>query len=289
MARSSSRWGLSARAASGRSPWQALVRSVAYQQLNGTAAETIFKRFLALFPGQKFPSPEQIVAAPDERLRSAGLSRAKTAAIKDIAAHTIAGIVPERRAFAKLSDAEIIERLTVIRGVGPWTVEMLLMFTLGRLDVLPATDFGVRSGFALVYGLKELPAPKTSLRMVNGGVPIVRWRRGICGARLTFPRNGRNDRRPAASILFAGSIICGHRAAHVWRREREFQRLVIATVLLGVWSFTGYRIGRRGADFFSSAVCWALASVTWHCIKPCRDSVPGWRCCSTNVWPRRSP
>ena len=147
----------------GVAPWQALVRSVAYQQLNGTAAETIFKRFLALFPGQKFPSPEQIVAAPDERLRSAGLSRAKTAAIKDIAAHTIAGIVPERRAFAKLSDAEIIERLTVIRGVGPWTVEMLLMFTLGRLDVLPATDFGVRSGFALVYGFKELPAPKVLL------------------------------------------------------------------------------------------------------------------------------
>jgi len=144
-------------------PWQALVRSVAYQQLNGNAAETIFARLLALFPGQKFPTPEQIVGAPDELLRSAGLSRAKTAAIKDIAAHTIAGIVPERRALTKLSDAEIIERLTVIRGVGPWTVEMLLMFTLGRLDVLPATDFGVRSGFALVYGLKELPAPQVLL------------------------------------------------------------------------------------------------------------------------------
>lgn len=147
----------------GVQPWQALVRSVAYQQLNGTAAETIFNRFLALFPGTKFPTPEQIIAAPDERLRSAGLSRAKTAAIKDIAIKTVAGVVLERRAIAKLSDVEIIERLTTIRGVGPWTVEMLLMFTLGRPDVLPVTDYGVRSGFALVYGLKELPHPKEIL------------------------------------------------------------------------------------------------------------------------------
>jgi len=151
-------------------PWQALVRSVAYQQLNGTAAQTIFNRFLALFPGTKFPTPEQIVSAPDDKLRRAGLSRAKAAAIKDIAAKTIAGVVPERRAIAKLSDVEIVERLTTIRGVGPWTVEMLLMFTLGRPDVLPATDYGVRSGFALVYGLKELPQPKEIL--VHGE----RWR-----------------------------------------------------------------------------------------------------------------
>lgn len=144
-------------------PWQALVRSVTYQQLNGTAAETIFNRFLALFPDTKFPTPEQIVAAPDEKLRSAGLSRAKAAAIKDIAAKTIAGVVVDRRTIARLSDAEIIERLTTIRGVGPWTVEMLLMFTLGRPDVLPATDYGVRNGFAIVYGLKELPSPKELL------------------------------------------------------------------------------------------------------------------------------
>ena len=144
-------------------PWQALVRSVAYQQLNGTAAETIFTRFLALFPATKFPTPEQIIATPEEQLRGAGLSRAKTAAIKDIAAKTIAGVVPERRAIARLSDAEIVARLTTIRGVGPWTVEMLLMFTLGRPDVLPATDYGVRSGFARVYGLKALPAPREIL------------------------------------------------------------------------------------------------------------------------------
>ena len=147
----------------GVQPYHALVKAVTYQQLNGTAAETIFRRFLALFPETKFPTPELVVAATDERLRSAGLSRAKTAAIKDIAAKTIIGVVPTRRAIAKLSDLEIIERLTTIRGVGPWTVEMLLMFTLGRPDVLPATDYGVRSGFALVYGLKELPLPKEVL------------------------------------------------------------------------------------------------------------------------------
>ncbi len=144
-------------------PYQALVKSVAYQQLNGKAADTIFRRMLALFPGQKFPTPADIIAATDEKLRSAGLSRAKTAAIKDIAAKTIAGIVPPRRVIAKMSDAEIIEQLTTIRGVGPWTVEMLLMFTLGRPDILPATDYGVRSGFARVYGLKELPSPKELL------------------------------------------------------------------------------------------------------------------------------
>lgn len=147
----------------GVQPWQTLVRSVAYQQLNGNAAETIFNRFLALFPGTKFPTPQQIVDASIEELRSAGLSGAKTAAIKDIAAKTLAGIVPNRSAIAKLSDAEIIGRLTTIRGVGPWTVEMLLMFTLGRQDVLPVTDYGVRSGFALIHGLKELPPPKELL------------------------------------------------------------------------------------------------------------------------------
>lgn len=147
----------------GVSPYQALVKAVTYQQLNGTAAATIFRRFRALFPGDAFPAPEHIVATSDEKLRSAGLSRAKTAAIRDIAARTIEGVVPTRRAIARLTDAEIVERLTVIRGVGPWTVEMLLMFTLGRPDVLPATDYGVRSGFALVYGLKQLPSPQRVL------------------------------------------------------------------------------------------------------------------------------
>jgi DNA-3-methyladenine glycosylase II len=144
-------------------PYQSLVQAVAHQQLNGTAAQTILKRFIALFPGQKFPSPEAIVAAPDEHLRSAGLSRAKTAAIKDIAHKTTTGQVPTRREAARLSDEELVARLTEIRGVGPWTVEMFLIFTLGRRDVLPVGDYGVRCGFAKAYGWKELPTAKELL------------------------------------------------------------------------------------------------------------------------------
>src|SRR5215831_9482226 len=153
-----------------RTPFESLVRSVVYQQLNGTAAATILGRVKALYPGRRFPSPEQILGTPDEQLRGAGLSRAKVAAIKDISAKTITGIVPTSRAIAKMTETEIVERLTTLRGVGPWTVEMLLIFTLGRKDVLPVTDYGVRKGFALTYGWKGLPAPKELLEFGE------RWR-----------------------------------------------------------------------------------------------------------------
>ncbi|HEU0038941.1 MAG TPA: DNA-3-methyladenine glycosylase [Verrucomicrobiae bacterium] len=146
-----------------RSPFEALVQSVAHQQLNGTAANTILRRVIALYPHRRFPLPEDLLRTPDEHLRGAGLSRAKTASLKDIAAKTIQGVVPTARRIAKMSDAEILERLTTVRGVGPWTVEMLLMFTLGRPDVLPVTDYGVRKGFALAYGLSELPTPRELL------------------------------------------------------------------------------------------------------------------------------
>jgi DNA-3-methyladenine glycosylase II len=146
-----------------RSPFESLVQAVAHQQLNGTAAKTILGRVKALYPGRAFPSPEGLLATPDEKLRAAGLSRAKVASIKDIAAKTLEGIVPTSRAIARMDNDTIITQLTGIRGVGPWTVEMLLMFKLGRTDVLPATDFGVRKGFALTYKLKDLPAPKDLL------------------------------------------------------------------------------------------------------------------------------
>jgi DNA-3-methyladenine glycosylase II len=145
------------------SPYQSLVQSVAYQQLTGKAAATILGRVKALYPNHDFPPPEQLLQTPDENLRGAGLSGAKTAAIKDIAAKTLVGVVPDRKTIVKLSDAEIIERLTTIRGVGPWTVEMLLIFRLGRLDVLPVTDYGVRKGFARTFGWKDLPKPKELL------------------------------------------------------------------------------------------------------------------------------
>jgi DNA-3-methyladenine glycosylase II len=147
----------------GRSPFETLVQSVAYQQLNGTAAATILGRVKALFPGKRFPSPEDLLAMPDRSLRAAGLSRSKIAAIKDIAANTLSGVVPTSRAIARLEDGEIISRLTTIRGVGPWTVHMLLIFKLGREDVLPTTDYGVRKGFAVTYGLDDLPHPNDLL------------------------------------------------------------------------------------------------------------------------------
>ena len=150
----------------GVSPFMSLVRAVAHQQLTGKAANTILGRVLALYPGKKFPAPEDLLGTPDRKLRGAGLSRAKVAAVKDLAAKTLEGVVPPTaRAMAKLSDAEIIERLTSVRGVGTWTVEMLLIFTLGRPDVWPATDFGVRKGLAILYRLKELPTPREAMAL----------------------------------------------------------------------------------------------------------------------------
>ncbi|HMJ90244.1 MAG TPA: DNA-3-methyladenine glycosylase [Candidatus Acidoferrum sp.] len=146
-----------------REPFAALVRSVTFQQLHGVAAETIFNRFIALFPANGSPTPQQILDVPVEKMRGAGLSGAKTTAIKDIAAKAREGVVPTRAEATGLTDAELVERLTTIRGVGPWTVEMLLIFTLGRKDVFPVTDFGVRKGFALAYGFKEMPTPKDLL------------------------------------------------------------------------------------------------------------------------------
>ena len=145
------------------SPFQSLVRSVAYQQLTGKAAATILGRVKNLFPGKLFPEPEDLIKDTENQLRAAGLSRAKIAAVKDIAANTLTGVVPNAKEIRKLSNEEILERLTTIRGVGPWTVEMLLMFRLGREDVLPVTDYGVRKGFALTYKLPELPTPKELL------------------------------------------------------------------------------------------------------------------------------
>lgn len=143
-----------------RSPYEALLQAIVYQQLNGRAAATILGRVKRLFPKSRFPSPAALLSMPDERLRGAGLSRAKLASLKDLAAKTESGLVPSTRAIATLDNDEIMRRLTEIRGVGPWTVEMLLIFTLGRTDVLPVTDYGVRKGFALAYGMDVLPLPK---------------------------------------------------------------------------------------------------------------------------------
>ena len=143
-----------------RSPFESLVQAVAHQQLHGKAAQTILNRFVALFPGGKFPKPEQIAEVPDDVLRGCGFSRAKVLAIQDIALKSLEGVIPSARQIVKLSDEEIISRLTEVRGVGRWTVEMLLIFQLGRPDVLPVDDFGVRNGFQIAYGLPEHPTKK---------------------------------------------------------------------------------------------------------------------------------
>ena len=141
-----------------------LLRSIIYQQLAGKAAAAILARVDALFPGHKFVHPEDIVAASDELLRSAVLSRNKMAALRDLSAKTLDGTVPTLRQTHKMTDAELIERLDTIRGIGQWTVEMLLIFRLGRPDVLPVDDYGVRKGFQRTFRTRELPTAKQMLR-----------------------------------------------------------------------------------------------------------------------------
>jgi 3-methyladenine DNA glycosylase/8-oxoguanine DNA glycosylase len=146
-------------------PFDALAESIAYQQLSGKAAATIFGRVRSLFPKRKWLDPEQLLATPDQRLRAAGLSRAKVAAIKDLAAKTIDGTVPTGRALLRMSDDEIVRRLTQVRGIGRWTVEMLLIFDLGRPDIWPTDDYGVRKGFAKTFRRRKLPTPKQLMRI----------------------------------------------------------------------------------------------------------------------------
>jgi DNA-3-methyladenine glycosylase II len=149
-----------------RSPYESLTRAIAHQQLHGRAAETILGRFVALYPDKRFPEPHDVLATHFARLRSVGFSRNKVTAIRDIAAKTHEGIVPTRAQARRLDDEELILRLVEIYGVGRWTVEMLLIFTLGRLDVLPVDDFGIQSGFRAAYQLRRKPT-KTDFQRVT--------------------------------------------------------------------------------------------------------------------------
>ncbi|HEY6447721.1 MAG TPA: DNA-3-methyladenine glycosylase 2 family protein [Acidobacteriaceae bacterium] len=139
------------------SPFEALLESIIYQQLHGKAAAAILKRLLTAF-GELHPAPEHLLQAPDDMLRACGLSASKTKALRDLAAKTIDGTVPTLTAIRRMPDQEIVDRLTEVRGIGSWTVEMLLIFRLGRPDVFPATDYGVRKGFALTFN--RLPKSK---------------------------------------------------------------------------------------------------------------------------------
>jgi len=155
------------------SPFESLLESILYQQLHGKAAAAIHARVRECFKGD--PSPQALVGAPDEVLRACGVSFNKIKAMKDLAAKTLDGTVPSHAAILKMSDADIVERLTEVRGIGPWTVEMLLIFRLGRPDVLPVTDYGVRKGYALTF----MRVPKTrALEAADLPKPDVLFKRG---------------------------------------------------------------------------------------------------------------
>lgn len=131
------------------SPYESLLEAILYQQLHGKAAATIHRRVREIYSGD--PAPQALLETPEERLRAAGVSGNKIKALRDLAARTLDGTVPSHSAIRKMSDADIVERLTEVRGIGSWTVEMLLIFRLGRPDVLPVTDYGVRKGYALTF------------------------------------------------------------------------------------------------------------------------------------------
>jgi DNA-3-methyladenine glycosylase II len=146
-----------------QSPYEALMESIAYQSISGKAAATIFARIKALGNNGRPPSPEQMLKLRTSALRKAGLSGAKVLAMKDLARKTIDGVVPTREQAEKMSDQELVERLDSVRGIGAWTVEMFLIFNLGRPDVLPIHDLGVQKGWTVAYGKKHMPKPKELL------------------------------------------------------------------------------------------------------------------------------
>lgn len=147
------------RATPGREPYEALVRAIAYQQLHARAAEAILQRMLALYPQAAFPSPQQLLATTPLALRGCGFSANKFATVQGIAQARLDGLVPSRAEALDMADDELIERLVTLRGVGRWTVEMLLIYCLERSDILPVDDFGVREGYRRIKGLDKAPTP----------------------------------------------------------------------------------------------------------------------------------
>ena len=146
-----------------QSPYEALLRAIAFQSISGKAATTIFARVKALGDGDRAPTPEKMLELRTPTLRKAGLSKSKILAMKDLASKALSGVVPTLAHARRMSDDELVERLVSVRGIGAWTVEMFLIFRLGRPDVLPIHDLGVRKGWAVAYGKKHMPTPKELL------------------------------------------------------------------------------------------------------------------------------
>ncbi len=153
------------------SHFQAIARSISYQQLAGAAARTIYGRVCALTPGPRFPTVEECLSLPDEAFRGAGFSAGKTRAVKDLAGKCAAGSV-RLRSVSRMSDDEVVDMLSGVWGIGEWTAQMFLMFRLGRLDVMPAGDLGVRQGMRILDGLEERPAPGAVLERAEPWRPL---------------------------------------------------------------------------------------------------------------------
>ena len=152
-----------------RNPYEALVRAVAYQQLHTKAGDAIIRKFINYF--DRFPTPEQLVAASFDDLRACGFSGRKIETIQGIAKGSITGLVPSMSQANNLTDAELIERLVTLKGIGQWTVEMMLMFTLERMDILPIDDFAVREGYKRFKKLETAPKPKQMVELGKAWSP----------------------------------------------------------------------------------------------------------------------
>jgi len=183
----------------GQSPYEALLESIAYQSISGKAAATIFGRIKALGENGRPPSPERMAELSTRTLRQAGLSRAKAAAMKDLARKALAGIVPTYDEALGLSDEELVERLVSVKGIGAWTVEMFLIFRLGRPDVLPIHDLGVKKGWSVAYRQKYMPRPKELLAFGERWRPyrtVASWYLGRAFERAGYKVTNRIRPRP---------------------------------------------------------------------------------------------
>jgi DNA-3-methyladenine glycosylase II len=160
-----------------KNPYHALVRTIIYQQLSGKAAGTIKQRFLDLYPDVRHPKPEDVLATSDHKIRAAGLSTQKVLYIKDLSQKFADGYISTRKLRA-MDDADARDHLMGIKGIGPWTVDMFMMFTLGRPDVLPVGDLGIQKGFQRIFKLKSLPKPEEMERLAKPWQPhrtIASW------------------------------------------------------------------------------------------------------------------
>jgi DNA-3-methyladenine glycosylase II len=151
-------------------PFAALVRAIVYQQLSGKAAGTILKRFLALFPDEKFPTPAQVLKLKNTQFRKVGMSGQKTNYLRDLAAKFTDGTI-EPKKFSKMTDEEIREHLMAVKGIGRWTADMFLMFTLHRPDVLPTGDLGIQKGFQRLFHLRTLPDARKMEKLSRPWIP----------------------------------------------------------------------------------------------------------------------